>query len=115
MSITIIERDGKWQRQSLFSRCLTLKIKGTKEQWSSPGTLTGIRSEELRERASEVLLEWKPQRAGRGIKNLHCRWMKRYFSICTINNYKIQRLSLLIEQNCISDALACVTEVINLK
>lgn len=89
MNITIIECDGKWQRQSLFSRCLTLKIKGKKEQWFSPGTRPGSRSLEFRERAGEVLLLWKPQRAGRGIKNLHCRWMKRYCGICTINNYKL--------------------------
>lgn len=38
MNITIIEYDGKWQRQTLFSRCLTLEIKGMEEQWSSPGT-----------------------------------------------------------------------------
>lgn len=89
MNITIIECDGEWQRQSLFSRCLTLRIKGKKEQRSSPGTLAGSRSEEFRERASEVLLEWKPQRAGRGIKNLHCRWMKRCCSIRTVNNSRI--------------------------
>lgn len=38
MNITIIEDDGKWQRRRPFSRCLALKIKGKKEQWSSPET-----------------------------------------------------------------------------
>lgn len=93
MNITIIECDGKWRRRSLFSRCLTLKIKGKKEQRSSPGTPAGSRSEEFRERASGVLLEWQPQGAGRGMKNLHWRWMESYCSIRTVNNSGIQRLN----------------------
>lgn len=38
INIRTIECDEEWQRQSLFSRCLALKIKGEKEEWSSPGT-----------------------------------------------------------------------------
>lgn len=43
----MIECDGEWRTQSLFSRCLALKIKGKKEQWSSPGTCSEEVEEEV--------------------------------------------------------------------